>query len=221
MSRGECCRWAYGSSLPQLREDVVGTVTLSDRTFQRRLHSAPGAERRLIPGVDLSSASPAEAAINGGDATRHDCQRSRQQFPTSLRSAAVDAPLVRLTRQTAPPRDHTRGRHTVPPRTGVCIRSMRAAHRMRGSAGRRTALCSRVALGTTAVRAELRFGQADSTSTQQGSRIAAGHRSAALGTCVLIGFEQLATARACTRRATERAVLPTRLERNRGSAEGA
>ena len=94
MSRGERCRWAYGSSLPQLREDVVGTVTLSDRTFQRR----------PIPGVDLSSASLAGAAINGGDATRHDCQRSRQQFPTSVRSAAVDAPLVRLTRQTAPHR---------------------------------------------------------------------------------------------------------------------
>ena len=103
MSRGERCRWAYGSSLPQLREDVVGTVTLSDRTFQRR----------PIPGVDLSSASLAGAAINGGDATRHDCQRSRQQFPTSVRSAAVDAPLVRLTRQTAPHRATTLGAGTL------------------------------------------------------------------------------------------------------------
>jgi|GEM_PF-2296793 hypothetical protein len=56
MSRGERCRWAYGSSLPQLREDVVGNgdASGSDASSQTPLDLAD--RESLLYKVDLFSA---------------------------------------------------------------------------------------------------------------------------------------------------------------------
>lgn len=88
-----------------------GATSCSNASTEPAL--GPYGRDRLISGVDLFSASPSEAAINRGDATRHDRRRSRQHIPTSLRAAAVDASLVRLTRQTAPHRATALGAGTL------------------------------------------------------------------------------------------------------------